>query len=281
MSLKSNNLELIPPDIGRLGQLEKLYLTNNRLQNGSIPYTLEFCIKLEELYLDDNLLDALPSILLRIPSLKKVHRHGNHNYFKSTFMWYHTDVTGRILPTNPGQEDVRNSLPPVNFEQINLQNLCSKAIIASRINFYVAEIPFRLKNHIGDMINYVNLCEKCNVVKNISDSGFKVFTFKNPYLGNTCVPFLHWACDYECASEIEIPARKQQILSAIQQDRMYEEYVRQAVDLMPMPTRSLSNVNIPACPLVESTQESSDEDSAVVEQIAAKQSGVTVGCQIV
>ena len=139
MSLKSNNLELIPPDIGRLGQLEKLYLTNNRLQNGSIPYTLEFCIKLEELYLDDNLLDALPSILLRIPSLKKVHRHGNHNYFKSTFMWYHTDVTGRILPTNPGQEDVRNSLPPVNFEQINLQNLCSKAIIASRINFYVAE----------------------------------------------------------------------------------------------------------------------------------------------
>ena len=149
-------------------------------------------------------LDALPSILLRIPSLKKVHRHGNHNYFKSTFMWYHTDVTGRILPTNPAQEDVRNMLPPVTFEPINLQNICSKAIIASRVNFYRAEIPYRLKIHIGDMINYVNLCEKCNGVKNISESGFKVFTFKNPYLGNTCVPFLHWTCDYECASEVEV-----------------------------------------------------------------------------
>ena len=96
----------------RLQHLKQLYLTNNRLQNGSIPYTLEFCTNLEELYLDDNLLDALPSILLvrisndlsiyvdsmscyvsyfqfpqRIKSLKKVHRHGNHNYFKSTFMW--------------------------------------------------------------------------------------------------------------------------------------------------------------------------------------------------
>ena len=85
LSLKSNNLELIPPEIGRwlrqfkfwlfkhsqlflvnfrLQHLKQLYLTNNRLQNGSIPYTLEFCTNLEELYLDDNLLDALPSILL-------------------------------------------------------------------------------------------------------------------------------------------------------------------------------------------------------------------------
>ena len=87
LSLKNNNLDHLPPDIGRLAKLQKLYLTNNRLQNGSIPYTLAFCRQLQELYLDDNLLDALPSVLLRIPSLTTVHRHGNHNYFKSTFMW--------------------------------------------------------------------------------------------------------------------------------------------------------------------------------------------------
>ncbi len=87
LSLKNNNLDTLPPDIGRLAKLERLYLTNNRLQNGSIPYTLAFCSSLKELYLDDNLLDALPSVLLRMPSLKTVHRHGNHNYFKSTFMW--------------------------------------------------------------------------------------------------------------------------------------------------------------------------------------------------
>jgi len=33
LSLKNNYLQVIPADIGRLTQLEKLYLTNNRLEN--------------------------------------------------------------------------------------------------------------------------------------------------------------------------------------------------------------------------------------------------------
>ena len=74
-----------------------------------------------------------------------IHRHGNHNYFKSTFMWYHTDVTGRILPTNPAIEEANNIengnanlvANPANrshtvYEQANLQNLAARAIIASR-----------------------------------------------------------------------------------------------------------------------------------------------------
>ena len=95
MSLKYNNLEWIPPDIGRLSKLERLHLTNNRLQNRSIPFTLTFCKFLKELYIDNNLLDALPGFLLTMSQLSTVHRHGNHNYFKATFMWYHTDVNDR------------------------------------------------------------------------------------------------------------------------------------------------------------------------------------------
>jgi Leucine-rich repeat (LRR) protein len=87
LSLKNNYLESLPADIGRMSNLQKLYLTNNRLQNRGIPYTLQFLKKLNELYLDNNLLDALPSFLLAMKSLHTVHRHGNHNYFKSTFMW--------------------------------------------------------------------------------------------------------------------------------------------------------------------------------------------------
>ena len=76
----------------------------------------------------------------------------------------------------------------------------------------------------------------------------------------------------------QVPARKQQILSAIQQDKMYEEYVRQAVDLMPMTTRSLSNLNIPASPLVvESVQEISDDSE--VDQIVKQ--AASMNCQIV
>jgi hypothetical protein len=51
----------------------------------------------------------------------------------------------------------------------------------------------------------------------------QVITFKNPYLGNTCVPFQHVACSNTCARAIEIPARHEQQLSARRQDREYEQ----------------------------------------------------------
>ena len=60
LSLRSNYLRLLPGDVGRLKHLERLSLTNNRLGNRSLPYTLIFCQKLNELYLDNNLLDAMP-----------------------------------------------------------------------------------------------------------------------------------------------------------------------------------------------------------------------------
>lgn len=58
-------------------------------------------------------------------------------------------------------------------------------------------------------------------------AGFKVITFKNPYLGNTCVPFQHWACSMDCAEHIEIPARDEQIAAAADLDKNYDAYVRE------------------------------------------------------
>ena len=43
LSLRNNFLDTLPPDIGRLGKLERLFLTNNKLQNKSIPFTIAFC----------------------------------------------------------------------------------------------------------------------------------------------------------------------------------------------------------------------------------------------
>lgn len=56
-------------------------------------------------------------------------------------------------------------------------------------------------------------------------SGYKVITFKNPYLGNTCVPFMHWTCSLECAKALEVPARHEQIQAACKLDSMYEQYI--------------------------------------------------------
>jgi hypothetical protein len=55
--------------------------------------------------------------------------------------------------------------------------------------------------------------------------GYKVITFKNPYLGNTCVPFQHWACSIDCAMALEIPARLEQIAAAQALDQGYEKYI--------------------------------------------------------
>ncbi|KAI0229575.1 hypothetical protein LSAT2_019995 [Lamellibrachia satsuma] len=219
LSMKYNYLDRIPPDIGQMANLEHLALTNNKLQNKSIPYTLIFCHHLRTLLLDNNLLDALPGFLLKMPSLETVHRHGNHNYFKSTFMWYHTDVNERILSLGH-VSDFMMRQPEM------LQFWAAQAIIGSKLNFYrdpsVAPV---LRDYITSIYTMFNVCVFCNTAKLLNQAGYKVITFKNPYLGNTCVPFQHWACSLTCAMGVEIPARHEQIAAAQELDREYDSYV--------------------------------------------------------
>ena len=75
----------------------------------------------------------------------------------------------------------------------------------------------------------MQLCSNCSIPRPQSASSFKVFTFKNPYLGNTCVPFQHWACSLACAREVEIPARREQLQDRREQDRQYERCSRDRV----------------------------------------------------
>ena len=163
--MKYNYLDRIPPDVGRMSQLEYLALTNNKLQNKSLPYTLSFCSNLRTLMLDNNLLDALPGFLLKMAALQTVHRHGNHNYFKSTFMWYHTDVNERILAIS-GSNDF---LPR---EPETLQFWAAKAVIGLKINFYSnASVAPVLKDYISDIYTLLNVCGYCNTAKLSSQSG--------------------------------------------------------------------------------------------------------------
>ena len=105
-----------------------------------------------------------------------------------------------------------------NKEPYTLQYLSGMSIASGRINFYHGNLlPKLLKNQLSEQVTQLNLCGNCSNVKHNGESGYKIFTFKNPYLGNTCVPFIHWACSYKCAHEIEVPARKQQLRSAKEQ----------------------------------------------------------------
>ncbi|XP_064484538.1 uncharacterized protein LOC135397119 [Ornithodoros turicata] len=239
LSLRSNFLDRLPADVGCLQHLESLALTHNRLHNGSIPFTLSFCRNLRVLLLDNNLLDALPGFLLDMHSLHTVHRHGNHNYFKATFMWYHTDINSRILAVTPSKAEshngFRNSRVP-----LTLLEQSARAVVASKTDFFApGKLPPRLRDYVCDRYFEFSICGNCPTAKYMGEPGYKVFTFKNPYLGNTCVPFQHWACSLECALAIEVPARREQLLSSREQDRQYAQYIQQAQGWSPPPSPPL------------------------------------------
>ncbi|KAI5748212.1 hypothetical protein M8J77_023112 [Diaphorina citri] len=224
LSLKSNSLTSLPPDIGRLTNLRVLCLTDNCLQNASIPFTLTFCKNLTHLYLDNNLLDALPGFLLSMPQLDTVYRHGNHNYFKSTFMWYHSDIHARIRSTSTRDEVLRKQKKL--HQPSRLQDLAVQSVIASKENFFEPGLfPGPLVDYIAREYNQYHVCHYCNSAEPLDRSGYKVFTFKTPYLGNTCVPFQHWACSYQCAEDIERPAHAEQRSDSAQLELAYAAYI--------------------------------------------------------
>jgi hypothetical protein len=147
LSLRHNGLEKIPAAVGKLKHLCKLVLTDNRLGNRSIPSTLALCQKLEELYLDHNLLDGLPGFLLSMKSLQLVHRHGNHNYFKSTFMWYHTDLNDRVTDDlGVHQSEVQWRLP-----RGSLQEASALTAVGARTDIFASYIAPKLQALLAEI----------------------------------------------------------------------------------------------------------------------------------
>ncbi|GFR29974.1 hypothetical protein TNCT_267721 [Trichonephila clavata] len=138
-------------------------------------------------------------------------------------MWYHTDVNKRILA-------VRGCSPyPTGLPSLKL--LSATAIIGAKLNFFVSGIvPPTLVDYMCHIYFDFNVCYQCSSANLKSKPSYKVYTFKNPYLGNTCVPFLHWACSLQCAEDIEIPAHAEQLLSAMEQDKQYYKHVKEAQD---------------------------------------------------
>jgi len=56
-------------------------------------------------------------------------------------------------------------------------------------------------------------------------TGYSTVTFLTPYLGNTCVPFQHWACSPECVNAIEKPAKQLQLEAGKKLDKEYSHYI--------------------------------------------------------
>ena len=74
-------------------------------------------------------------------------------YFRSTFMWYHTDVNGRILESAGRQIDPKDEEVELGgSNSTTLQHLSAKAIISAKLNFFAAPdtlFPNKIKNGIA------------------------------------------------------------------------------------------------------------------------------------
>ena len=73
--LTDNEIEVLPPEIGRCARLHKLMLAGNRLT--ALPETLSDCTALELLRISANRLSALPDWLLAMPRLSWLAFAGN------------------------------------------------------------------------------------------------------------------------------------------------------------------------------------------------------------
>jgi len=129
-----------------------------------------------------------------------------------------------------------------------LLDLSVEKVFSSGINFFNEEIPESLKHYMSlTYLNY-NICYFCNIATDCSKpgyfyssfihycvctvnslyigvTGFTTVTFQTPYLGNTCVPFQHWACSKKCVVAIEVPAKKLQLEGAKRLDYEYSHYI--------------------------------------------------------
>jgi len=76
LSLGSNDLSLLPKEIGQLKALQELYLDNNRLV--SVPKEISQLKALQELYLDNNRLVSVPKEISQLKALRQLDLRGNH-----------------------------------------------------------------------------------------------------------------------------------------------------------------------------------------------------------
>lgn len=224
LSLRHNFLRQIPCAIGRLTKLEVLVLTENWLTVQSIPFSLTFCKKLKELYVDNNQLEALPGFLQSMPSLELVYRLGNRNYFKSFFLWHHADYDHRVRHEIWKNSWIRGE-PEPRPTILPLMDLSIEKIFSSGINFFNEDIPESLKYYMSLTYLSYNICNFCNKATYWSILGYSTVTFMTPYLGNTCVPFQHWACSSQCVKAIEQPAKKLELEAGKRTDKEYSNYV--------------------------------------------------------
>ncbi|XP_065205967.1 leucine-rich repeat-containing protein 58-like [Planococcus citri] len=218
LSLKGNHLRSFPADVGRLKNLEELYLSNNKLRANSLPYTLTFCYKLHTLFLDNNKMVALPGFLLKMKHLFTLRRQSTKTSFRKMFIIQRATRIEKIQPL----EEKSAATPRV---VTSLQNLAAKVIIASKIDYFsIQYFPTMVQDVVSRYYPECTICENCTSAE-FEDAGYFVSTSRYGYLGNYWSVFLHQACSKNCAEELHKASYEQEQSSLGQLNDEYNKVV--------------------------------------------------------
>ncbi len=87
LDLSAWGLTVLPPEIGRVKTLERLYLSHNQLR--SLPDELSALSRLEELYVNDNQIAALPDGIVKLGKLRvlRLDEIGSKNSVQRLVSW--------------------------------------------------------------------------------------------------------------------------------------------------------------------------------------------------
>ena len=95
-------------------------------------------------------------------------------FTRSTFMWYHTDLNGRILESRGRNVETETTFELSSSDAkipASLQSLSAKKIISSKVNFFAAAnsvIPERIKHDLAVLCGQVEYILRLQILMSVT-----------------------------------------------------------------------------------------------------------------
>lgn len=198
LDLCKSRLSVLPPSIGKLQCLRKLYLDYNELT--TLPFSISHCTKLDYLSLTFNKICYFPGILLSMSSLKDMRRHSNPTDYSISLL-ASARLSGYIrqVNINDGQSKHKDEVP-------SLKNLAIQKGLSANITqpyWRNKKIPYMLIRQLDDAQHCHQICEYCHCsVHKDSHNGIYLQWLCEEFLGLKTLPFQSFACMQACAEAL-------------------------------------------------------------------------------
>lgn len=185
LSLTSNNLTILPPEIGNLANLEILDVAKNNLT--SVPPEIGNCSKLDALVLYENNISNLPSEIGNLINL------------------FQLSISNNNLTSLPQEIENLSKLRVINISDNSFTSLLPEIGKLTLISLYLSHnnldsLPYEIGNlnYLGDFqISHNNLTNLPNSIVNLSPTWSCDFGFNMLDTANLLDTIIAWLDEYD------------------------------------------------------------------------------------